>query len=176
MIAGFPGSTSRMNAFLIDAFEYSRHKEQRQGDIAVADLVRLTEELADKSGSLHWSLLGEVDSLGFSQLRLSVSGLVRLMCQRCLVPFAFEIASDSRLILAKDEANADEIDALLADDTVDVIVGSKVLNVAELIEDEALLAIPLAPKHKACPDRAAPERLQGAQKPSPFAVLKNIKQ
>jgi uncharacterized protein len=165
-----------MSAFLIDAFEYSRHREQRQGDIAVSDFRRLTEELADKSGTLHWSLQGDVDSLGFSQLRVSVSGSVQLMCQRCLVPFAFEIASDSKLILAQDEAKADEIDALLADDTIDVIVGSKVLNVAELIEDEALLAIPLSAKHDTCPDHAALERLQGAKKASPFAVLKDIKQ
>ena len=165
-----------MSAFLIDAFEYSRHQEQRQGDMAVSDFNRLTEELADKSGSLHWSLLGDVDSLGFSQLKLSVSGSVKLMCQRCLVPFAFEIASDSKLILAKEEANADEIDALLADDTIDVIVGSKALNVAELIEDEALLAIPLSAKHDVCPDQAAQERLQSAKRASPFAVLKDIKQ
>lgn len=164
-----------MNAFLIDAFEYSRHKEQRQGDIAVADFARLTEELADNSGSVRWSLRGTVDSLGFSQLKLSVSGSVRLMCQRCLVPFPFEIASESTLILARNEVNADEIDALLADDTIDVIVGSKVLNVAELIEDEALLAIPLAPKHDTCPDHAALDRLQGVKKASPFAALKDIK-
>jgi uncharacterized protein len=161
-----------MNAFLIDAFEYSRHKERREGDVAVSDFSRLTEELADKSGSVHWSLQGDVDSLGFSQLKLSVSGSVQLMCQRCLVPFAFEIVSESKLILAKDEAKADEIDAMLADDTIDVIVGSKALNIAELIEDEALLAIPLSPKHDSCPDHAALERLQGAKKASPFAVLK----
>ena len=161
-----------MNAFLIDAFEYSRHKEHREGDVAVSDFSRLTEELADKSGSVHWSLQGDVDSLGFSQLKLLVAGSVQLMCQRCLVPFTFEIVSESKLILAKDEAKADEIDAMLADDTIDVIVGSKALNIAELIEDEALLAIPLSPKHDSCPDHAALERLQGAKKASPFAVLK----
>lgn len=165
-----------MNAILIDAFEYSRHKEHRQGDIAVSDLGRLAEELADRSGSVHWALQGGVDTLGFSQLKLSVSGSVQLMCQRCLMPFAFEIASESVLILAKDEAKADEIDAMLADDTIDVIVGSSALNVVELIEDEALLAIPLSPKHDVCPDHAALDSLQGAKKPSPFAVLKDIKQ
>jgi uncharacterized protein len=56
------------------------------------------------------------------------------------------------LILAKNEENADEIDALLDDDEVDVVVGSKAFDVNDLIEDEALLAIPQSPKHAVCPD------------------------
>ena len=100
--------------------------------------------------------------------------VVQLMCQRCLNPFAFDIASESILILAKDETRADEIDALLEDDTIDVIVGSKTLNVVELIEDEALLAIPLSPKHLVCPDQATLDARNGAKKSSPFAVLKEI--
>lgn len=164
-----------MNAFLIDAFEYSRLKEHREGDIAVLNLARFSEDLADKSGSIHWSLQGGTDTIEHPQLKLSVFGEVRLMCQRCLHPFAFDIASESVLILAKDEARADEIDALLNDDAIDVIVGSKTLNVIELIEDEALLTIPLSPKHVVCPDQATLDVLKGAKKPSPFAMLKEIK-
>jgi uncharacterized protein len=165
-----------MNAFLIDAFEYSRQKEHREGDIAISEFGRLKEELADQSGALHWSLQGGVDAVGHSQLRLVVSGAVQLMCQRCLLPFAFGLASESILILAKNEEKADEIDAFLADDAVDVIVGSRALNVAELIEDEALLAIPLAAKHEVCPDQIVADIGKSMRQASPFAVLKNIKQ
>ncbi len=165
-----------MSTFVIDAFEYSRLKECREGDVAVSDLARLSEELADASGALHWSLQGGADAIGHSQLRLSVSGAVNLMCQRCLAPFVFDLASESILVLAKSEVHADEIEAALEDDAVDVIVGLKALNVAELIEDEALLAIPLAPKHEICPDGVALEGVGSARKASPFAMLKGIKQ
>lgn len=165
-----------MSAFVIDAFDFSRLKERREGDVLVADLARLSAESVNKSASLHWTLQGGADSLNHPQLILSVSGSIELMCQRCMTPLKFAVESESILILAKTDERADEIDALLDDDNVDVIVGSKALNVMELVEDEALLAIPLAPKHDVCPDNAALDDLMGAKKPSPFAVLKGLKQ
>jgi uncharacterized protein len=164
-----------MNAFLIDTFEFCRLKEHRVGDIAVADLPRLSEDTADKSGAVHWSLQGGADRSGHPKLMLSISGVVKLKCQRCLTSFAFEIASESALVVVKDEESIDETEALLDDDEVDVIVGSKAFDIAELIEDEALLAIPLSPKHDVCPDQATLDAVKSAKKASPFAVLKNIK-
>lgn len=165
-----------MSAFVIDAFDFSRLKERREGDVLVADLARLSAESVNKSASLHWTLQGGADSLNHPQLILSVSGSIELMCQRCMTPLKFAVESESILILAKTDERADEIDALLDDDNVDVIVGSKALNVMELVEDEALLAIPLAPKHDICPDNAALDDLMGAKKASPFAVLKGLQQ
>jgi uncharacterized protein len=164
-----------MSAFVIDSFAYCRNGEHREGDIPVAGLQRLTEDTADDAGTLHWVLQGGSDQMGHSRLDLSVAGKVHLTCQRCLTPFEFAIDSHSSLILAKDEEQIEGIDALLEDDSVDVIVGSAVFNVVELIEDEALLALPLAPKHDVCPDAATLEALKGASKPSPFAGLKNLK-
>jgi uncharacterized protein len=164
-----------MHAFVIDGFEFCRLKERREGEIAVSDLNRLADELVNQSGLLHWSLQGGTDQVGHPQLTLSVAGVVQLRCQRCLAPIAFTIASESVLILANDESSADEIDALLGDDTIDVIVGSKTLDIVGLIEDEALLALPLAPKHVTCPDQVALDALQNVKKDSPFTVLKNLK-
>jgi uncharacterized protein len=165
-----------MNTFVIDGFEFCRFNERREGEIAVADLPRLAQETVDQSGIVRWSLQGDQGRLGYPKLTLSVSGTVQLMCQRCLTPFAFTIASDSGLVLAKDEESIDGIEALLADDAIDVVAGSSTMNIAELIEDEALLAIPQSPKHEVCPDQATLDALKNAKKVSPFAVLKNIKQ
>lgn len=165
-----------MNAFVIDAFEFCRVKERREGEFAVSDLPRLAKESVDQTGTIRWSLWGGSNALGHPQLTLSVSGSVPLMCQRCLTPFDFAIASETVLILAEDEAGADEIDALLADAAVEVIVGSRNFNVTELIEDEALLAIPLSPKHDTCPDQLVPDMAEKGEKVSPFAVLKDLKQ
>lgn len=164
-----------MNAFVIDSFDYCRHGERREGDLPVAGLQRLNEDTADSSGTIHWVLQGGTDQLGHARLNLAITGSVQLMCQRCLTPFAFAIDSASSLILAKDEEHIEGIDAILEDDSVDVIVGSTVFNVLELIEDEGLLALPLAPKHEVCPDKETLEALKAAGKPSPFAALKNLK-
>lgn len=166
-----------MNAFVIDAFEFCRLKERREGEVAVADLPRLAKESVDQAGMLRWALQGGSTRQGHPQMVLSVSGTVRLVCQRCLASFDFAIASESTLVLAPDEDSADEIDAQMGDDSVEVIVGSRSFDILQLIEDEALLMIPLSPKHETCPDQlVSGVAKEDAEKASPFAILKNLKQ
>jgi uncharacterized protein len=164
-----------MNAFVIDAFELCRNRGRLEGEFQVAKLPRLAEESVNGAGTVRWSLQGDTDQRGYPRMTLSVVGSVHLMCQRCLAPFEFNISSDASLALARDEASADEMDALLADESTEVIVGSREFNIAELVEDEVLLAIPSAPKHEACAIQAVPDG-EPAQKVSPFAVLKGLKQ
>jgi uncharacterized protein len=172
----FSGLGFAMNAFVIDTFEFCRLKERRTGELAVKDLPRLAEESVGQAGTLSWSLQGGTDGRGYPQIALSVSGSIQLTCQRCLKPFAFDFASDALLVVANDEANADELDALLADEPVEVIVGSRNFSIVDLIEDEALLAIPSSPRHQTCPDDLVPAFGKSEEKVSPFAVLKNLKQ
>ena len=164
-----------MSAFLIDAFEFCRLKERRSGAIAISDLPRLARESADSSGALHWSLAGERNTFGHPQLELRVSGAVKLICQRCLQPLDCEIDSVSILILASNDAAADEIEELLDDESVEVIVGSSAMDLICLLEDEALLALPVSARHDVCPDKASVESMKLPEKESPFAVLKNLK-
>ena len=171
-----------MQALVIDAFSFCQLQERREGNILLADLQRLSNECANTEGALSWSLEGGVNRLGYPRLILTVNGNVQLMCQRCLTIFAFEVDSESELILAKNEENADEIEALIDDDEIDVVVGSKTFNIMDLIEDEVLLAIPQSPKHAVCPDVAldssvstvAAIEAEASNKVSPFAVLKKI--
>lgn len=163
-----------MNAFIIDAFEFCRQREERSGELALTDLPRLAAELTDANGALAYSLTGGFDKEGHAQIALQVSGPVHLRCQRCLNPFRFDIASDSTLLLASDEATADALEAKLEDEDVDVIVGSRTMDVLALIEDEALLALPVSPRHEVCPDQSVLDALKDDKPESPFAVLKNL--
>lgn len=163
-----------MNALLIDAFEFSRLKESREGQLPIAELPRLSQEAVTQSGVIRWALVGDSDRLGHSRLMLRVDGAVKLICQRCLSIMDVDVSGTAELILARDELQADEIDALLADDDIDVIVGSKAMSIAELVEDEVLLAIPLSVRHEVCPD-ALIDELASNTKPSPFAALKGLK-
>jgi uncharacterized protein len=96
------------------------------------------------------------------------------MCQRCLTPYTLPIATNTLLVLARDDAQADETEAMLDDDSIDVIVGSTTLDVLALVEDDALLALPLSPRHDVCPDGAQAAVVKD-KKESPFAVLKKLK-
>lgn len=164
-----------MTAFVIDAFEFSRLQESAEGVLQVAHLERLASETIDRAGTLRWSLKGSLDKLGHHQLHLVISGQVNLVCQRCMMAMPFDIVSESLLVLAKDDAAADVIEELLDDEAIDVIVGESEFDVIYLVEDEALLALPVAPKHDVCPAKPV-ESSVVAEKVSPFAVLKNLKQ
>ena len=163
-----------MSAFVIDAFEFCRHGSRPQGVTPVADMARLKSDLADGSGEVSWSLQGGTHAHGHPQITLSVAGRVHLVCQRCLAPFAFDMQSSTRLVLGQTDGHADEIEEQLDDESIDVIVGSRECDIRDLIEDEALLALPSVPKHDVCPDSGLLDGLKAA-KPSPFAGLKDLK-
>jgi uncharacterized protein len=163
-----------MSAFVIDAFEFSRSNGHREGVSPVAEMSRLNKDCADTTGQLAWAVDGASSMHGYPQLTLSVRGTVQLQCQRCMAPFAYEMDSETVLMLGKDDADADEIEETISDESIDVIVGSRTCDIRELIEDEALLALPQVPKHDVCPDSQVLD-LMKAVKPSPFAGLKDLK-
>jgi len=163
-----------MSAFVIDAFEFCRSNGHREGVTPVAEMSRLNKDCADTSGEVSWAVDGASSKQGYPQITLSVAGTVQLVCQRCLAPYAFQMDSSTVLVLGKDDAHADEIEELLDDESIDVIVGSRTCDIRDLIEDEALLALPQVPKHEACPSNDLLDALKGEQ-PSPFASLKSIK-
>lgn len=174
IIAGFPGVAVSMGNLIIDAFEFCRLQEQWDGTLAISALPRLQKEAPGDPRSVSWSVRGGANHVGHAQLELVVNGLISLSCQRCLSPVDVNIASTSRLVLAHSEDEADTIEALLADDTVDVVAVTKKMDIAELIEDEVLLAIPQSVKHEACPGQAN-AALDAVKKPSAFAALKDLK-
>jgi len=161
---------------IIDAFAFCRNGEQQAGKLRLPDLIRLRAECASDEGAIEWALSGEMSKLAsdYPALHLTVNGSVQLKCQRCLTPYVFQIRSTSTILLAKDEPAADQLDALFQDEEVEIIVGSKTFDIIALIEDEALLTLPIAPKHEACPDDVKLDVLANVEKESPFAVLKKV--
>jgi uncharacterized protein len=163
-----------MSAFIIDAFEFCKNDGFREGSTPLVEMTRLAAESVDKSGEIRWSMQGGQTRHGYPSLTLAVAGQVKLVCQRCLKPFDHEIDSSTMLVLGKDDADADGIEEVLDDDSIDVIVGSRSCDIRELLEDEALLALPQSPKHDVCPDTDLLDRLK-TDKVSAFAALKGMK-
>jgi uncharacterized protein len=164
----------QMSAFVIDAFEFCRNEGRREGTTPVAEMTRLVKDCADSSGTIAWNIVGGQTRQGYLMITQSVSGDVQLVCQRCLQPFSYHLDSSTVLVLGKDDQEADEIEEVLDDESIDVIVGSHACDIRDLLEDEALLALPQAPKHEVCPDTSLLEGLKN-EKVSPFAALKNLK-
>jgi uncharacterized protein len=162
-----------MTAQTVDSFEFCRLGEQASGSTPVTGFTRLSGELADARGEIRWHFEGGRHPQGLPQLMMLVEGEVTLVCQRCLLPFIHRIASETTLVLARDEAEADELERRLDDESLDVIAVSTVLDLSQLVEDDALLSLPLSPRHEVCPDDAPKVDIDKPE--SPFAVLRKLK-
>lgn len=101
-----------------------------------------------------------------------LDGQVMLTCQRCLEGFPFDLEIDERIVMVKDEAALPELEDEVAG--VDVIVQPERLDVAALVEDEILLALPLAPAHAQGVCGAGTEASQ-QKRETPFAALAKLK-
>lgn len=115
------------------------------GAVDVAKLTRLADRLATGAAeggraTLHLQFAED------AQRRIEVGGRVAaklaLQCQRCLRPFEWTADLDLRLIAVADEEAA----AGVPRDREPVVVPAGGLDPAALIEDELILALPLAPR------------------------------
>ena len=163
----------------VDAWRMVSARRSFQGVLPIAALRRLGEALAGTEGTAQYELDFGRDEFGTAYLDLRVQAPLTLTCQRTLEPFVLPVTVDSRLGLIRFEreeaALPPEVEPLLvADDGK--------LNLADVIEDELLLALPLIPVN---PDSELPEEVVGpgpeeassgeGRSDNPFAVLRELK-
>jgi len=151
---------------LIDGLQFARGAESLEGTLDLSRLPRLAEMRCATTG-LHYELRGRTDAEGRGWLQVLANGTLTLECQRCLGPLTLPLALRSELMLA-----ASERDIETADDDIDRVLAGKAMDVCQLIEDEALLALPMAPRHEQCGGKR--DRAE-AGRPSPFAGLAKLK-
>jgi len=166
----------------IDAFEFARQERHAEGSAPLARMLRLTQGLPEQAtgedGLARWSVQGRKGPHGEPLLELRVQAAPRVVCQRCLGPFAWKVDSETVLQVVGSEAELDD-DPQDDPDAIEKIVGGKRLDPLELVEDELILSVPYIPRHSVCPgmqDKAAeaPEA-PAARRPSPFAALEQLK-
>jgi uncharacterized protein len=155
---------------VIDSLEFAREGRHIAGEVAVVNLGRLHDQLAETAGTLQYDLAGGIDPRGRPQLRLAVRGSLQLRCQRCLGALAEPLDVASDLLLGDEEQAAADAE----EGEPDWIVASRTLDVWSLVEDEVLLALPLAPRHDegVCETSVAGAR---QEKTSPFAALASLR-
>ncbi len=145
---------------------------------------RLLDETRGQGADLaiEWEARGGCVPVAGAQpgiwLHLKAHAVLPLTCQRCLAPVEVPLSVDRSFRFVADE------DTALAEDNEceeDLLVLSKTLDLAELLEDELLMEMPAVPRHDVCPVevklQAADAGAQSteAPKPSPFAVLSQLK-
>jgi uncharacterized protein len=154
---------------VIDSRSFGREGGSLQGELPIATLTRLSDLLTDSAGCLAYRVEGRIGPSNRPQLLLEVDGVLALCCQRCLEAMAYRLKLHSVLefVDSDDDLTQDELE----DDSRDFIPNQRELDVAVLIEDEILLALPTAPRHDDC---ALPGSGQGSATVSPFSILAGL--
>jgi uncharacterized protein len=130
---------------VIDSLEFARTGQILQGSLAVPELKRLKESLADDQGQIDFAVKGARDARRRPVLTLEISGNLHLQCQRCLGLLEYSLRlSNTLLLVGAGEVAAGDLD----DEDAEWIEASGELDVAMLVEDEIILSLPYAPRHE----------------------------
>jgi len=129
---------------------------------------------------IGWHVKGERRVLAGAgvqpSLSLGAETEVTLECQRCLQPMRVPLRAERRIFFVEGEDAAEALDAEGEDD---VLALTAALDLADLVEDELLLALPLVPRHEHCPEPLPRPFVEDdpAIDPAdnPFAVLAALK-
>jgi uncharacterized protein len=151
---------------------------------ALVRYERLAEEAQGPVDGLtvSWTARGELrPATGGSDeiwLHLQAQTSLPLTCQRCMGPVDVAVSAERWFRFAADEATAAALDDEVEED---VLVLSSEFDLAELVEDELLMALPLVPRHDTCPVDvklavADPDfEAESAAPAHPFAALACLK-
>jgi uncharacterized protein len=158
----------------LDALGLARSGAVVEREFPVARFERLRDRLAESTGVVRaragFRLAGR-----WPTADLAVGADVVMTCQRCLGPLRRHLASESQLVFA------DEGSTELPEGYEAVGGDPQALDLASLVEDELLLALPIIPQHEpgeacALPAATKPENEPAAagEMRRPFSGLKDL--
>lgn len=147
--------------------------EQVELRVPVEKLERIAPQLTRHEGVVTASVALRREQ-GRIIADVALQAQLEVRCQRCLAAMALPIESRSQVVLLESEADAAAVPAELET----ALAPEGRLRLADLVEEELLLALPAAPRHAAGQCPAAPQAgtqesfAQTAQRP--FAGLAGL--
>lgn len=147
-----------------------------RGRLPIAAMPRLRRSLCGAEPLAGVELNFACDEHGVPRVRGAVSATVEVVCQRCLEPMRLALRAQVRLRILRGEAGGLEPGA--GDEPLEG--GENPVPLAELVEDELILALPPYPVHAAaeCAPPGGREARPAAEPPArqrPFAALADMK-
>ena len=158
-----------MKPILINNLEIAQKNLEITGDLNASSCERLAEILSTSDESLaniRYTIVGTAKKMHLPSLHLTIDAQLPVLCQRCLEEMQLDFALTFDYAISNTApTEADE------SDEIDWLEASQEMNINELVEDELLIAMPIAPMHKTDCMKAS---TQSGEKPNPFAVLKGL--
>lgn len=144
------------------------------GSVKASALSRLASVVSCEDTTISASLRFLRDEQRRFVVSTQVAGKVEVRCERCLEFMPLEVEAQSNLMLCSSDEQAQQCPSHYEP----LVYTGEELDLYEVIEEELLLALPVAPMHdRQCVDavqEAVTELRVEDRKPSPFAVLANL--
>jgi DUF177 domain-containing protein len=157
----------------VDASRMVQARRSFQGKLPLASFRRLRESLAAVEGEANYDLDFGRDELGVAYLAVRVDAELPLTCQRTLEVYKQPVHVDQRLGLIGEESE----EAALPPGYEPLLIADGGMNLADVIEDELILALPVVPLKPGAPlewhDEGEVEVEES--EPNPFSELAKLK-
>ena len=157
----------------INFFNFAKKEVKINEDYKISDLSRLSEIASNENDNVEVDLSFHLEN----GIIPCVEGIIKLQlvldCQRCLNNLDVDLIVTFDIAFIRNEFDADKLD-----DKFDLyLIGEdEELDVKDLITDEILLSIPMAPSHDfECGMKTNKGDIVDKVREHPFDVLKNIK-
>ncbi len=157
----------------IDPARFARDGGHLTGSVSPACLPRLAQELFDEQGVVDYVVKGLLTHKDEPALRVELTVDLGVACQRCMERLRLKLDVARTLVLSRDLGELDSVAD--EDDDVDAIPLVPALDVMDLIDQEVMLSLPIAPRHADGACEARPEGEVDSTPASPFSVLSQLK-
>lgn len=141
-----------------------------KGALPLTAMPRLRDVLMTSDGEARFEL-----SFGKEGQVAAVLGGVEaeleLQCQCCLEPIRLRLSNQVRLGIVRSIAEAD----LLPESFEPLLLEEETMRLADIVQDELLLAIPLIPQHVQCGRLPTEAGKPVGKRANPFAALADFK-
>jgi uncharacterized protein len=159
-----------MKLLIINNLEFAQKQQKLEDSFEVSSFKRLAETLSlrDENAGLsavYFEITGDCKRFRQPSLHLHIKAKLPVICQRCLEDMLFDVDLSFDYLISNVAIN--ELDE---NDEMDWLEANNEMNLQELIEDELLLAMPIAPTHE---KNCGKLSMQSGEKPNPFAILKD---
>lgn len=160
----------------LDPFLPRALNQRWEGELGGDELPRVRAAALEGSPiSVRVGLTVVRGALGEIRLQGALTGEIELQCQRCLQPMTWRFSLEPDVVLV-DPAGPSPA---LGDDQEVLELGPEgQLRPGEFVEEEILLALPLAPRHQDCRARLPHEFEAGGgdrDAENPFAILRELR-
>ena len=157
----------------INFYNFAKKEVTLNGDFKISDLSRLSEIANNENDNVEVSLAFHLENGKIP----CVEGIIKLKlvldCQRCLDNLEVDLRVTFRIAFSRNGSQTDSLDDKFE---IYLIGEEEELDTKDLITDEILLSIPMAPSHDFdCGLKTDKGDIVEEIREHPFDALKNIK-